>query len=65
MFGGRSMGDWEEGMTSPEYGYKYFKIWVLLGRILLYDLQFDTMYVYILHKYLLFLEKINRVLYDN
>lgn len=26
VFGGRSMGDWEEGMTSPEYGYKYFKI---------------------------------------
>ncbi|KAF9611206.1 hypothetical protein IFM89_027520 [Coptis chinensis] len=20
------MGDWEEGMTNPEYGYKYFKI---------------------------------------
>ncbi|KAH1192353.1 hypothetical protein GmHk_19G053611 [Glycine max] len=26
VFGGRRMGDWEEGMTSPEYGYKYFKI---------------------------------------
>ncbi|KAL5722037.1 hypothetical protein ACHQM5_005607 [Ranunculus cassubicifolius] len=26
VFGGRSMGDWEEGMTSPEFGYKYFKI---------------------------------------
>ncbi|KAK1379302.1 Alpha-galactosidase-like [Heracleum sosnowskyi] len=26
VFGGRSMGDWEEGMTSPEYGYKYFNI---------------------------------------
>lgn len=26
VFGGRSMGDWEEGMTSPEYGYKSFKI---------------------------------------
>nr|ACJ85459.1 unknown [Medicago truncatula] len=26
VFGGRSMGDWEEGMTNPEYGYKYFKI---------------------------------------
>ncbi|PON87762.1 hypothetical protein TorRG33x02_164570 [Trema orientale] len=26
VFGGRNMGDWEEGMTSPEYGYKYFKI---------------------------------------
>lgn len=28
VFGGRNMGDWEEGMTSPEYGYKYFKIWI-------------------------------------
>ncbi|XP_074280361.1 uncharacterized protein LOC141605473 [Silene latifolia] len=26
VFGGRSMGDWEEGMTSSEYGYKFFKI---------------------------------------
>ncbi|KAA8531405.1 hypothetical protein F0562_006099 [Nyssa sinensis] len=26
VFGGRCMGDWEEGMTSAEYGYKYFKI---------------------------------------
>ncbi|GAU43889.1 hypothetical protein TSUD_399370 [Trifolium subterraneum] len=26
VFGGRCMGDWEEGMTNPEYGYKYFKI---------------------------------------
>ncbi|XP_020239620.1 uncharacterized protein LOC109818537 isoform X2 [Cajanus cajan] len=26
VFGGRRMGDWEEGMTNPEYGYKYFKI---------------------------------------
>ncbi|KAL5542971.1 hypothetical protein UlMin_010681 [Ulmus minor] len=26
VFGGRSMGDWEEGMTNPEFGYKYFKI---------------------------------------
>ncbi|XP_043696896.1 uncharacterized protein LOC122647604 [Telopea speciosissima] len=26
VFGGRRMGDWEEGMTSPEFGYKYFKI---------------------------------------
>ncbi|XP_042486288.1 uncharacterized protein LOC122066532 [Macadamia integrifolia] len=26
VFGGRHMGDWEEGMTSPEFGYKYFKI---------------------------------------
>ncbi|KAH7545640.1 hypothetical protein FEM48_Zijuj01G0114800 [Ziziphus jujuba var. spinosa] len=26
VFGGRSMGDWEEGMTNPEYGYKYYKI---------------------------------------
>ncbi|CAI8594585.1 unnamed protein product [Vicia faba] len=26
VFGGRSMGDWEEGMTDPEYGYKSFKI---------------------------------------
>ncbi|KAM1064719.1 hypothetical protein ACFX15_019808 [Malus domestica] len=26
VFGGRNMGDWEEGMTNTEYGYKYFKI---------------------------------------
>ncbi|KAK1257095.1 hypothetical protein QJS04_geneDACA019246 [Acorus gramineus] len=26
VFGGRRMGDWEEGMTNSEYGYKYFKI---------------------------------------
>lgn len=26
VFGGRSMGDWEEGMISPEFGYKSFKI---------------------------------------
>ncbi|XP_022139316.1 uncharacterized protein LOC111010260 isoform X2 [Momordica charantia] len=26
VFGGRRIGDWEEGMRSPEYGYKYFKI---------------------------------------
>ncbi|KAJ1442542.1 hypothetical protein SESBI_00908 [Sesbania bispinosa] len=26
VFGGRCMGDWEEGMTNPDYGYKYFKI---------------------------------------
>ncbi|XP_038971051.1 uncharacterized protein LOC103718539 [Phoenix dactylifera] len=26
VFGGRCMGDWEEGMTSSEYGYKHFKI---------------------------------------
>ncbi|KAE8648627.1 uncharacterized protein LOC101211689 [Cucumis sativus] len=26
VFGGRRMGDWEEGMTSPDYGYKSFKI---------------------------------------
>ncbi|XVF67075.1 hypothetical protein PTKIN_Ptkin10aG0091700 [Pterospermum kingtungense] len=26
VFGGHSMGDWEEGMTNPDYGYKYFKI---------------------------------------
>ncbi|PWA59905.1 hypothetical protein CTI12_AA386900 [Artemisia annua] len=26
VFGGRSMGDWEEGMRNPEDGYKYFKI---------------------------------------
>ncbi|KAJ4974605.1 hypothetical protein NE237_007779 [Protea cynaroides] len=26
VFGGGRMGDWEEGMTSREYGYKYFKI---------------------------------------
>lgn len=26
VFGGPRMGDWEEGMMSPEYGYKYFKI---------------------------------------
>ncbi|XP_031268370.1 uncharacterized protein LOC116126836 [Pistacia vera] len=26
VFGGRRMGDWEEGMTDPQFGYKYFKI---------------------------------------
>ncbi|XP_022725917.1 uncharacterized protein LOC111282190 [Durio zibethinus] len=26
VFGGRCIGDWEEGMTNPNYGYKYFKI---------------------------------------
>lgn len=26
VFGGHQMGDWEEGMTNPDYGYKYFKI---------------------------------------
>ncbi|CAL1390215.1 unnamed protein product [Linum trigynum] len=26
VFGGRKMGDWEEGMTNPEDGYKYFKM---------------------------------------
>lgn len=26
VFGGRRMGDWEEGMKNPEYGYKYLKI---------------------------------------
>ncbi|KAK1413567.1 hypothetical protein QVD17_35342 [Tagetes erecta] len=26
VFGGRSMGDWEEGMKNPEDGYKNFKI---------------------------------------
>lgn len=26
VFGGRVMGDWEDGMTNPEYGYKSFKI---------------------------------------
>ncbi|PWA89693.1 hypothetical protein CTI12_AA110590 [Artemisia annua] len=26
VFGGRSMGDWEEGMKNPEDGYKSFKI---------------------------------------
>ncbi|KAF7809557.1 uncharacterized protein G2W53_036300 [Senna tora] len=26
VFGGRSMGDWEEGMTNPDYGYKHFRI---------------------------------------
>ncbi|KAJ7969430.1 DUF3531 domain-containing protein [Quillaja saponaria] len=26
VFGGRRIGDWEDGMTNPEYGYKYFKI---------------------------------------
>ncbi|KAK7860921.1 alpha-galactosidase 1 [Quercus suber] len=26
VFGGRCMGDWEEGMTNPDFGYKYFKI---------------------------------------
>ncbi|GJM87430.1 hypothetical protein PR202_ga03382 [Eleusine coracana subsp. coracana] len=26
IFGGKKMGDWEEGMTSSDYGYKHFKI---------------------------------------
>ncbi|CAL0302826.1 unnamed protein product [Lupinus luteus] len=26
VFGGRCMGDWEDGMTNPDFGYKYFKI---------------------------------------
>ncbi|KAG2279476.1 hypothetical protein Bca52824_050696 [Brassica carinata] len=26
VFGGKRMGDWEEGMTDPDFGYKYFKI---------------------------------------
>ncbi|VAI50975.1 unnamed protein product [Triticum turgidum subsp. durum] len=26
VFGGRKLGDWEEGMTSSDYGYKHFKI---------------------------------------
>ncbi|KDP40456.1 hypothetical protein JCGZ_24455 [Jatropha curcas] len=26
VFGGRRIGDWEEGMTNPNDGYKYFKI---------------------------------------
>ncbi|GAV60049.1 DUF3531 domain-containing protein [Cephalotus follicularis] len=26
VFGGRCLGDWEDGMTNTEYGYKYFKI---------------------------------------
>ncbi|KAL6130177.1 hypothetical protein ACLB2K_068558 [Fragaria x ananassa] len=26
VFGGQRIGDWEEGMTNAEYGYKYFKI---------------------------------------
>ncbi|KAL5830667.1 hypothetical protein ACOSQ3_020135 [Xanthoceras sorbifolium] len=26
VFGGRRIGDWEEGMTDPGFGYKYFKI---------------------------------------
>ncbi|GJZ80037.1 hypothetical protein Tco_0644874, partial [Tanacetum coccineum] len=26
VFGGQSMGDWEEGMKNPEDGYKSFKI---------------------------------------
>nr|VDC84794.1 unnamed protein product [Brassica rapa] len=26
VFGGKRMGDWEEGMTNPDFGYKYFKI---------------------------------------
>jgi len=26
VFGGRKIGDWEEGMKNPEDGYKYFKI---------------------------------------
>lgn len=38
VFGGRSMGDWEEGMTNPEYGYKYFKIWTRLRCIIVFGL---------------------------
>ncbi|WCJ38945.1 hypothetical protein M5689_019974 [Euphorbia peplus] len=26
VFGGRRVGDWEEGMTNPDFGYKSFKI---------------------------------------
>lgn len=26
IFGGQRLGDWEEGMTDPEDGYKSFKI---------------------------------------
>ncbi|CAN6232844.1 unnamed protein product [Urochloa humidicola] len=26
VFGGNRMGDWEEGMTNSDYGYKHFKI---------------------------------------
>lgn len=26
VFGGRKIGDWEEGMKNPLDGYKYFKI---------------------------------------
>uniref|UniRef100_A0A0D9VMY9 Uncharacterized protein n=1 Tax=Leersia perrieri TaxID=77586 RepID=A0A0D9VMY9_9ORYZ len=26
VFGGKKMGDWEEGMTNSDYGYKHFKI---------------------------------------
>ncbi|KAJ3689180.1 hypothetical protein LUZ61_018344 [Rhynchospora tenuis] len=26
VFGGRRIGDWEEGMTNPQFGYKNFKI---------------------------------------
>ncbi|KAL3507089.1 hypothetical protein ACH5RR_032471 [Cinchona calisaya] len=26
IFGGQKIGDWEDGMTSSEYGYKFFKI---------------------------------------
>ncbi|KAJ4838562.1 hypothetical protein Tsubulata_024646 [Turnera subulata] len=26
VFGGRQMGDWENGMTNPQFGYKYFQI---------------------------------------
>ncbi|GAB2223267.1 hypothetical protein Droror1_Dr00017406 [Drosera rotundifolia] len=26
IFGGRKIGDWEEGMTQPDFGYKCFKI---------------------------------------
>lgn len=32
-FGGRRLGDWEEGMTSPEDGYKCFKIWSRQARV--------------------------------
>lgn len=27
VFGGHRMGDWEEGMTNADDGYKYFEIW--------------------------------------
>jgi hypothetical protein len=33
-FGGKKMGDWEEGMMSSDYGYKHFKNMILTGDML-------------------------------